>query len=66
MSKIKVLYNKASNSLLLPVLLENILPTFLYYLLEYHKIPQDATLVFLDKKVRLVKSDDEFKYEEVK
>lgn len=61
----KVLYNKESNTIVFSILSTNILPTFLHYLLEYHKLPQDATLIFLDKKVKLVKKENEFIYEEI-
>lgn len=61
----KVLYNKESNTIVFSILSTNILPTFLHYLLEYHKLPQDATLIFLDRKVKLVKKENEFIYEEI-
>lgn len=61
----KVLYNKESNTIVFSILSTNILPTFLHYLLEYHKLPQDAILIFLDKKVKLVKKENEFIYEEI-
>ena len=61
----KVLYNKESNTIVFSILSTNILPTFLHYLLEYHKLPQDATLIFLDKKVKLVKKENEFIYKEI-
>lgn len=61
----KILYNKESNTIVFSILSTSILPTFLHYLLEYHKLPQDATLIFLDKKVKLVKKENEFIYKEI-
>ena len=62
----RILFDKLSNTIVFPVLSKAILPTFLHYLLEYHKLPQDAILVFLDRKVKLVKNDkNEFIYEEI-
>ena len=63
----RILFDKLSNTIVFPVLSETILPTFLHYLLEYHKLPQDAILIFLDKKVKLIKNNkNEFVYEEIK
>ena len=61
----RVLYNKESNTIVFSICSTSILPTFLHYLLEYHKLPQDAILIFLDKKVKLVKKENEFIYEEI-
>ena len=62
---INLLYDKVDNSIVFPIHSSKILPTFLHYLLEYHKLPQNATLIFPDQVVRLVKDKNEFKYEEV-
>ena len=63
--KIEILYNSKDNQIVFPIKSNKILPTFLHYLLEYHNLPQNAKLVFLDQVVRLVKDKNEFKYEEV-
>lgn len=62
----KVLFDRRSNTITFSVFSTSFLPTFLHYLLEYHGLPQDAILIFLDKKVRLVKNkQNEFIYEEI-
>lgn len=63
--KVNVLYNNETNELAIPVNSDRILPAFLHYLLEYHQIPQNATLYFNDKTVRLKKTKESYEYEEV-
>lgn len=62
----RVLYDKRSNTITFAVFSTSFLPTFLHYLLEYHNLPQDAILILLDKKVKLIKDkENNFIYEEI-
>lgn len=62
---ISIMYDKEQNTITFPIKSDKILPAFLHYLLEYHRLPQDATLVFLDQKVRLTKIDQKYIYRRV-
>lgn len=62
---VNIKYNKKSNTIYFPVESKEILPAFLHYLLEYHKLPQDAILAFTDQKVRLIKIDQDYIYRRV-
>lgn len=63
--KVEILYDSKANQIVFPIHTSKILPTFLHYLLEYHNLPQNAKLVFLDKTVRLKKTKESYEYEEV-
>lgn len=62
---INIMYDKKNNTITFPVKSDKILPAFLHYLLEYHKLPQNAKLIFLDQTVRLEKIDQEYIYRRV-
>jgi len=62
---INIKYDKKSNTIYFPVNSNEILPAFLHYLLEYHKLPQNAIMAFTDQQVKLVKIDQNYIYRRV-
>ena len=61
----QVKYDKVNNIIKFAIKSTEVLPSFLYYLLQYHKLPITAQLQFTDKTVRLVKKDDDYIYERI-
>ena len=65
MKTCSVHYNKQNNTLTFECKSSELLPAYLHYLLEYHKLPETATIVFNDKSVKLVKIDQNYKFERI-
>ena len=62
---VNIKYDEKSNTIYFPVESSELLPAFLHYLLEYHRLPQNATLKFTDQTVRLIKQDQDYIYRRV-
>lgn len=62
---INIQYDKKNNIIVLPIKSDEVLPAFLYYLLEFNKLPQDATMKFLDQTVKLEKTDQNYIYRRI-
>jgi hypothetical protein len=65
MEYINVKFNAKTNEIKFPVDSTKYLPAFLHYLLQYHKLPQNATLIFTDQTVKLVKTRKDYVYRRV-
>jgi len=62
---VNIQYDKKHNRLIFPISSKEVLPTFLHYLLLNHNLPQDATIVFNDQVVKLIKVDQEYIYRRI-
>ena len=65
MQHISIQYNTETNEIIFPVDSTKILPAFLHYVLLYNKLPQNATLIFTDQTVKLIKTKKDDIYRRV-
>lgn len=65
MKQVMLQYNAAENLVKMDVHSSNIIPGYMYYLLEAHSIPTDTTVQFKDKTVVIEKIKYKFQYKEV-
>lgn len=62
---VNIKYDKKNNVIHFPIESKEVLPAFLHYLLEYHRLPENAIMAFTDQEVRLIKKDQEYIYRRV-
>lgn len=66
MKTCKVQYDTKKNTIKFDCDSTELVPAYLHYLLEFHKLPESADLIFNDMTVRLIKIDQEYKFERIK
>lgn len=65
MEYIDIQFNTKTNEIKFPVDSTKILPAFLHYVLQYNNLPQNATLIFTDQTVKLVKTKKDYIYRRI-
>lgn len=65
MEHINIQFNAETNEIKFPIDSTRILPAFLHYVLQYNKLPQNATLIFTDQTVKLIKTRKDYVYRRV-
>lgn len=65
MKSCRLQYDKTNQKLIFDCNSTELLPSYLHYLLIYHNLPETATMVFKDQSVRLIKVDQNYKYERI-
>lgn len=66
MKQCNVQYDKENNIIKFDIKSKDVLPAYLHYVLMYNNLPETATLQFKDKTVKLVKIDQEYKFERIR
>ena len=65
MEHINIQFNTKTNEITFPVDSTKILPAYLHYVLLYNNLPQNATLIFTDQTVKLIKTKKDYIYRRV-